>query len=78
MTESFLCGSMDDRVKQKVLDWMSLKISKGGTQFAVDDCILEIGLDPFDKQCYDCVQEIFEWHKMITNTFYDICFEMNT
>ena len=78
MTDLFVCGSMDDRVKQKVLDWMSMKISQGDTQFTLEDCLFGIGLNPFDKQCYECVQEIFEWHKMMTNTFYDICLEMNT
>ena len=65
-------------VKQKVLDWMSLKISYGDTQFVVDDCLLEIGLNPCDKRSYDCILEVFEWHKTMTNAFYDICFEMNT
>ena len=69
---------MDTIIKKKVMKWIDTKITKGDTCFDVWSCIMDIGLDPFNKKDYTCVEEIFEWHQSLINHIYDVCFEENT
>ena len=69
---------MDRVIKKKVLDWMDEKISHGKTYFDISSCIQDLGLDPFDRNDYSTVEEIFEWHQSLINHIYDVCMDKNT
>ena len=69
---------MDELIKKKVLDWINVKIGDGFTQFRIDDCIMDLGMNPLNIRDIDSIEEIFLWHKTLINEMYDICLEINT
>ena len=69
---------MDNIIKKKVLDWIDKKIMGGETEFDLDSCVSDIGLNPLKKNDYECVEEIFTWHQTLINDLYYACFEKNT
>lgn len=69
---------MNQKIKHKVLDWMSEKIKHGELSFDVTDCVQEIGLNPFNKVDVDRVEEVFEWHEFMMNSLYIEGFDENT
>jgi hypothetical protein len=69
---------MDKEIKKSVMDWIDRKIYAGYTEFDILSCIKDIGLDPFNQKDYNCVEDVFEWHKSLINHIYDVCMEENT
>ena len=51
---------MNEDIEKKVLKWFMDKIRMGDKMFSVDECILEIGLDPQNKEYIETIDDIFQ------------------
>lgn len=53
---------MEKAIKLKVMKWITQQLQKGKTDFDIIDCTQDIGLDPFNSNDIQMVDDVFQWN----------------
>ncbi len=69
---------MEKAIKLKVMKWITQQLQNGKKDFDIIDCASDIGLDPFNSNDIQMVDDVFQWNTDQLDNFFLKSVDKNT